>query len=97
MDKPKRVEFASQGRLHEVEHLAPRFFQEVLEYDYSNCLVTDESDLYDFACVMGNDAEAEVAAMLDRFTAHYFLDARAAGSTGIVDLLELLAAHGVTG
>lgn len=94
--KPKKIALASQRRLGAVEHLAPRFFHEVLGYEYEDCLVTDESDLHDFADLMG-DREAEVAAMLDRLEAHYLIDGRAAKSTRIVNLLEFLESRGVAG
>lgn len=94
--KPKRIELAAQRRLAAVEHLVARFFHEVLECDYEDCLVTDESDLRDFADVFG-DREAEVAAMLGRLEAHYLIDGRTAKSTRIVDLLEFLQSRGVTG
>jgi hypothetical protein len=92
----KRIEFAPQDRLSAVEDLAPRFFREVIEYDYEDCLVSDESDLSDFADAFG-DHQAEVEAMLDRLEAHYLIDGRAAGSTRIVNLLEFLRDRGVTG
>lgn len=94
--KPKKIELAVQERLAAVEHLAPRFFHEVLEYEYENCLVTDESDLRDFADVFG-EREVQVAAMLDRLEVHYLIDSRAAKSTRIVELLEFLQSRGVTG
>ena len=58
-------------------------------------LVTDESDLRDFADLTG-DRSAEFAGMLDRMAAHYSVDARLAKSTRIVDLLEWLASNGAT-
>jgi hypothetical protein len=85
----EKIEIASQNRLRAVEHLAPRFFQEVLGYDYKECLITDESDLTDFADAFG-DRNLEVAVMLDRLEAHYLFDPRGATSTRIVDLLEFL-------
>lgn len=93
-DVPKRFELASQDRLGEVEHLAERFFREVLDFEYGECLVTDESDLRDFAEVAGDPDEA-VETMLDRLEGHYLIDARVVGSTRIVHLLEFLAARGV--
>jgi hypothetical protein len=91
----KRVELASKSRIESVEHLAERFFREVIvDYEYPECLVTDESDLYDFADLSG-DRDTEVAAMLDRFRAHYMLDPRPHNTTNIVCLLEFLAASGV--
>lgn len=78
-----------------VEHLAPRFFRAVLGYEYEECLITDESDLRDFVDVFGNH-DAEIAAMLDRLEAHYFIDGRELGTTRIVDLLSFLQSRGVT-
>lgn len=95
-NSPKRIELASQSRLAEVESLAPRFFREVVEYEYADVLVTDESDLRDFADVFG-DRDAAVESMLDRLESHYLIDARQLGSTRIVALLEFLQARGVIG
>ena len=93
---PRHFELAQQNRLDAVAHLAPRFFREVLGWDYAEVLVTDESDLRDFADTTGN-RDVEVAAMLDRIKTHYRIDGRLAGSTRIVALLEFLASNGMTG
>lgn len=92
----KKFVLAPQTRLAAVEHLAPRFFREVLGYEFAECLITDESDLHDFADTFG-DRNADVESMFDRLEAHYLIDARAAHSTRIVDLLEFLEGRGVTG
>jgi hypothetical protein len=94
--REKKITFAPQDRLAAVEALAPRFFREVVGYEFAECLVTDESDLRDFTDAFG-DHNAEVQAMLDRLEVHYLVDGRAAGSTRIIDLLEFLQVHGVTG
>lgn len=95
MKRPKKIVIASQERLSVVEELAPRFFAEVLEMDYWECLITDESDLRDFTG-LGTDAGPSVERMLDRLEAHYLVDARVIGSTRIVQLLEFLQSRGVT-
>ena len=94
-EKTRRFESAPQDRLAAVGHLAPRFFREVVGWDYAEVLVTDESDLRDFVDLTG-DRGAEVAGMLDRMAASYRVDGRLAKSTLIVDLLEFLASHGTT-
>jgi hypothetical protein len=93
-----RFEPAPQDRLADVEHLAPRFFRDVLGWEYEECPVTDESELSDFATCTSSKEEraAEVDAFLARLREHYIVDGRQAGSTRIVDLLEFLKAHGVT-
>lgn len=93
-DAPRQFELASRGRLAQVEALADRFFREVLGYEYADCLVTDESDLHDFAAVT-EDADVEVASMFDRLESHYLIDGQEAASTRIVDLLEFLRERGV--
>ena len=93
---PREFELAPQDRLKAVEHLAPRFFREVVGCKYEDVLVTDDSDLYDFA-ELGDDRNAAVAAMVDRMSACYRVDARQASSTRIVDLLEFLATNAVAG
>lgn len=94
--RPRRFELAARDRLDAVAHLAPRFFREVVGWDYAEVLVTDESDLRDFADTTG-DRDIEVAEMLDRIVTHYRVDGRLAGSTKIVALLEFLASNGITG
>lgn len=95
--RERNVELASQERLARVEHLAPRFFREVLGWEYDEVLVTDESDLRDFADATAPQHErmAEIETFFARMNEEYFVDGRSAGSTRIVDLLELLRAHGV--
>lgn len=88
-----KVEIAPQDRLSAVEHLAPRFFREVLDYDYDECAISDDSDLGDFTDLAGSDYEALIEAMFNRFQACYQLDPRQVGSTRIVDLLEFLASR----
>lgn len=73
-----------------VDDLAPRFFREVVGWEYDEVLVTDESDLSDFADVTG-DRTQEIQEMLHRIGSTYGLDPTAANSTRIVDLLEFLA------
>ena len=92
----KRIELAPQNRLSGVEHLAPRFFQEVLGRDYAECLITDESRLSDFANAFAGRAAAaaEVQGFFAAMERHYLLDGRPVG-TGIVDLLEFLSVNGV--
>ena len=92
MPKPirKRIEFAPQDRLSSVEHLAPRFFAEVVQRDYGDFMITDDSDLFDIL------DEAGVNQALDRMDEHYLVDSRACGSTRIVALLELLRERGVS-
>jgi hypothetical protein len=89
----KKLTFAPQSRIDAVEDLAPRFFAEVLDFNFHECLVTDESDLLDFADVTG-PADEQIELMLQRLEAHYRIDGRI-GSTRIVDLLEHLRACGV--
>ena len=94
--EPRHFELAASDRLSAVDYLAPRFFREVVGWDYAEVLVTDESDLRDFADITGN-RDLEVAEMLDRIGTHYRVDGRLAGSTRIVELLEFLAANHTTG
>lgn len=45
----KKVTLAEQDRIDLYEATATEFFRSVLDMDYSECLVTDESRLSDFA------------------------------------------------
>lgn len=90
----RHFELASQNRLDAVVDLAPRFFREVVGRDDAEVLVTDESNLADFADTTG-DRDTEVAEMLARMATHYRITGRP-DSTRIVDLLDFLASNGVT-
>ena len=93
---PRQFELAARNRLDAVANLAPRFFRDVVGWEYTEVLVTDDSDLGDFAGTTGN-RDVGIAAMLDRIATHYRINARLAGSTRIVELLEFLRSKGVTG
>ena len=45
----KTVVIAAQERIDDFERTAAEFFRAVLGMDYSECIVTDESRLSDFA------------------------------------------------
>ena len=49
MTKAKKVTLADQDRIDLYEATATEFFRSVLDMDYSECLVTDESRLSDFS------------------------------------------------
>jgi hypothetical protein len=68
-------ELTSQNRLDTLVDLAPRFFREVVGWDYADVLVTDESDLADFADTTG-DRDIEVAETLARMATHYRITGR---------------------
>ena len=52
----KKVELAAQERIDMYESTASEFFRAVLDLDYRDCVVTDESRLLDFAsCGMPYD------------------------------------------
>lgn len=76
------VEFAPMDRLSEVEHLAPKFFSEILELDYADCLVTDESSLWDF------HADPDNTLYFARILEVYGTDVADIDSGRLVDILE---------
>ena len=45
----KKITVASQDHIELYESTARRFFREVLDYDFDDCLITDESTLSDFS------------------------------------------------
>jgi len=42
------LEFASSDRVSQYEDIAAEFFEKILELDYSECFISDESSLWDF-------------------------------------------------
>jgi hypothetical protein len=91
----KRIEFAPDDRLSAVEHLAPRFFAEVVGIPYEDCLITDYSQLGHFADNADGKGEARLYRMFDRIVEHYRIDVRPLDTDRIVTLLEYLASQGV--
>ena len=48
MQPPRTVKLAPQDRIDVIEDFAREFFAEILDFDYDECLVTDESLVTDF-------------------------------------------------
>ncbi|MBL8998812.1 MAG: hypothetical protein JNL44_15975 [Gemmatimonadetes bacterium] len=76
------LEFAAVDRLTMVEYLAPRFFSEVLQVDYADCFVSDESSLWDF------HSESDNEEYFERIAERYGVNVRDIESSRIVDILE---------
>jgi hypothetical protein len=76
--------FAATDRLADVEHLAPRFFSEVIGMDYADCIITDESSIWDF------HAEADNESYFERIVEVYGVNVRDIESGNIVEILERL-------
>jgi hypothetical protein len=49
MDPSEKIELAPQDEIDLYESIARPFLHEILEVDLSECLITDESNLSDFA------------------------------------------------
>lgn len=52
---PIEVRFASSTEIEQYEHIAVDFFKKILNLDYYECLITDESSLWDFHSEETND------------------------------------------
>jgi len=53
--RPKRVELASTIEVDKFEGFASDFFAKIFDMDRNNCLITDESSLWDFHGEESND------------------------------------------
>lgn len=78
------IEFASTERLAVVEPFAPRFFAEIIGMGYNDCLVTDESSLWDF------HVQADNEQFFVRIRDVYGVNVRDIESASIVAILERL-------
>ena len=76
------IQIASVERLAEVEYLADRFFTDVIEMDYGDCFISDESSLWDF------HAEADNERYFERINNIYGVNVRDIESANIVEILE---------
>ena len=45
---PLEITYASQDEISKLEHVAGEFFPPILEMAYEDCIITDESSLWDF-------------------------------------------------
>jgi hypothetical protein len=53
--RPLKISYASQEEITKLEHVADRFFPVILEMAYEDCIITDESSLWDFHGEETND------------------------------------------
>ncbi|HET6228665.1 MAG TPA: hypothetical protein VFE05_01225 [Longimicrobiaceae bacterium] len=65
-----------------LEDLAAGFFREVLELDYDDCVITDESSLWDF------HGENDNEPYFRRIEEVYHVDVRDIASGNLADILE---------
>lgn len=54
-NSPKTIELASTTEIDKFEEFAPDFFSRILDLDLNDCLITDESSLWDFHSETSND------------------------------------------
>ena len=66
----KKVELAPQDRIDAYEDTAREFFRSVLDTDYGECVVTDESRLSDFSsCGMPDDLGESAKGLMELYAA----------------------------
>jgi hypothetical protein len=52
---PLKIELASTMEVDKLESIASDFFVRIFEMDRDDCLITDESSLWDFHCEISNE------------------------------------------
>lgn len=52
---PRKFELASTTEVDKFESIVPDFFERILDMDRNDCLITDESSLWDFHTEGSND------------------------------------------
>jgi hypothetical protein len=85
------LELASSERIDRFPDLAREFFAKILEMDYEECLVTDESSMWDFHSEESDDHLHEQIAKV------YGVDTRDIKGANIVTILERIAGREPTG
>jgi hypothetical protein len=75
-----RFELSKQDRIQRNEQFAREFFAEILDFDYDECLVTDESFITDF--------DITVIEAHSRIRARYGVDVSDLLGGPLVDVLE---------
>lgn len=67
--KPKRIELAPQDKIEQYYALAVDFFKSILNMNYDECFVSDESRLSDFANMF--DSKTDIAKFIKRIKKRY--------------------------
>jgi len=66
----KKITVAPQDHVDLYEHTARRFFREVLDYSFDDCLITDESWLSDFSsCGMPDELADATSSLKELYAA----------------------------
>ncbi len=66
----KQITVAPQDHVELYEHTARRFFREVLDYSFDDCLITDESWLSDFSsCGMPDELADATSSLKELYAA----------------------------
>jgi hypothetical protein len=81
-EPPRKIEFAPQDRIQSHQSLAREFFSEILDFDYDECFVTDESFVTDFD-ITPSEADR-------RIRRRYGIDVSDLLDGAIVDVLEAI-------
>jgi len=79
------IKFASTDRVVGVEHVARDFFHRILDMNYDDCLITDESSLWDFH----EDESNKI--YTGRIQDEYGIDISDLSDARIADILERIA------
>ena len=79
---PMQIEVAPSTEIDQYEHIAVNFFQKILNLDYYECLITDESSLWDFHGEETNDH------LHKRISAVYEVDVSDIESGNLVEIFK---------
>jgi hypothetical protein len=80
--RPLEISYASQEEIAKLEHVADQFFPTILEMAYEDCIITDESSLWDFH---SDDTNEEYHR---RIREHYAIDVSGIESGNLVEILK---------
>jgi hypothetical protein len=79
------VAFADTGRVSRLQPLADEFLRRIFELDPADCLITDESSLWDFS--FGHSLEP----VFNRIRQEFGVDASEVEGANLAEILELIA------
>ena len=80
--RPLEISYASQDEIAKLEHVAGQFFPAILKIAYEDCIITDESSLWDFH---GDETNDEYHL---RILEHYDVDVSDIQSGNLVEIFK---------
>ena len=89
MNRKKKIEIAASDRVEDMSGIADEFMSEILDFLPGECLITDESSLWDFT----DFGSSDTSEIWSRINDVYAIERRDVRSEKLVDILSEIRAR----